>query len=176
MEYDGGDARETGAAAQPATDYGPWGGSLSFDSDTSWHFGIDTLPASNRSDFLSVALHEIGHALGLAGTSPSWDTYQVGATFTGPNAVLVHGRAVATVSTTDNHWAEDTMSVIFGTNIPQEAAMDPDVTTGTRKFFTELDVASLRDVGWEVIPEPGSAALLLNGGAMVALRRRRRGC
>ena len=34
----------------------------------------------------------------------------------------------------------------------QEAAMDPTLSAGTRKYFTELDWAGLADVGWEVVP------------------------
>jgi hypothetical protein len=46
------------------------------------------------------------------------------------------------------------MSRIFGTNLAQEAAMDPDVTTGTRKRLTSLDAAALRDIGWSINEPP----------------------
>jgi hypothetical protein len=48
------------------------------------------------------------------------------------------------------------MSTIYGTATPQEAAMDPDVLNGTRKFFTNLDGAALKDIGWELIAPPVS--------------------
>jgi hypothetical protein len=46
------------------------------------------------------------------------------------------------------------MSTVYGTATPQEAAMDPDVLNGTRKFFTNLDGAALKDIGWELIAPP----------------------
>lgn len=70
------------------------------------------------------------------------------------------------------HWIEGLDSIIYGTTTPQETAMDPSVTLGTRKLFTELDVASLSDIGWSIIPEPSAAALLLLGAGW-GLRRRR---
>jgi MYXO-CTERM domain-containing protein len=42
------------------------------------------------------------------------------------------------------------MSRVFGTNTPQEAALDPEITNGTRKEFTSLDGAGLTDIGWSV--------------------------
>jgi len=52
---------------------------------------------------------------------------------------------------------EGTESTIRGTDIVQEAALDPSITLGTRKLFTDLDVAVLEDLGWNiaelVVPE-----------------------
>jgi hypothetical protein len=45
--------------------------------------------------------------------------------------------------------------------------MDPTITVGTRKYLTDLDLAFLQDMGWEVVPEPTSAALLLLSGLVV---------
>ena len=42
-----------------------WGGALSFDTNANWHYDDATLPGFLQNDFLSVAVHEIGHALGL---------------------------------------------------------------------------------------------------------------
>jgi hypothetical protein len=148
---------------------------VSFDSEgTVWNFDHTILPSSVESDFFSVALHELGHVLGLSVYDPdnSWNTYQSGTTFAGPNVVLLSGSAVGTVDATDRHWAAGTMSVVFGTSTAQEAAMDPTLTVGTRKYFTELDVAALRDVGWMVVPEADSWQLLAIGGALVFLLRR----
>jgi hypothetical protein len=166
---------EAGVDDSPPTDFANWGGSVSFDSEgTVWNFDHTILPSSVESDFFSVALHELGHVLGLSVYDPdnSWNTYQSGTTFAGPNVVLLSGSAVGTVDATDRHWAAGTMSVVFGTSTAQEAAMDPTLTVGTRKYFTELDVAALRDVGWMVVPEADSWQLLAIGGALVFLLRR----
>ena len=50
--------------------------------------------------------------------------------------------------------------------------MDPSIFDGTRKYFTELDYAGLDDIGWTVIPEPGTTILLISGLGLAAVRRR----
>ena len=74
-----------------ATDVGPWGAAMSFDTTTpfgyprNWFFGIDTVPGANEYDFFSAVLHEIPKVLGI-GTADSWyaqvDEYDF--TFNGP--------------------------------------------------------------------------------------------
>ena len=46
------------------------------------------------------------------------------------------------------------MSQILSTSTAQEAALDPDITTGTRKHLTKLDAAALTDIGWTVVAPP----------------------
>jgi len=65
---------EPGALGLWPTDFGPWGGSVSFDdsADTPWYFGIDPGGLDpDHFDFLSTAIHELGHVLGI-GTADSW--------------------------------------------------------------------------------------------------------
>ena len=76
-----------------------------------------------------------------------------------------------------DHWAEGTMSVALG--IAQEAAMDPTLVNGTRKYFTDLDYAAMADIGWEVnvpppVPEASTWAMLMAGLGLVAVAVRRR--
>lgn len=40
---------------------------LTFNNNSNWYFGIDGNTPSNKSDFLSVALHEIAHSLNFSG-------------------------------------------------------------------------------------------------------------
>jgi hypothetical protein len=161
---------QAGALAATPTDIGPWGGAITFDVDTNWFFGTGSLTGKN--DFLSVATHEMGHLLGL-GTADSWMPLIAGAKFTGTHATAANGSIQAGLSGS-GHWAEGTMSTVFGTSIPQEAAMDPTLTVGTQKYFTNLDFAGMQDIGWTVVPEP-SGLLLLAAAllAMAALSRRR---
>ncbi len=139
---------EAGALAAPYSDFGPWGGSISFHSapDSPWYFGLDSAGLDHaQSDFVSVATHELAHVFGI-GTSDSWDTYAGGATFTGPVATAVYG-GHAPLGPDHAHWDQDTESTWNG--LAQEAAMAPALTIGTRKMLTDLDVAALTDVGWE---------------------------
>lgn len=133
---------QAGALDTPETDFGPWGGSITFDLDANWHFGVTTEGLdSDEYDFLSVAVHELGHIFGI-GTADSWDRWISGLRFTGPFSVAAYGEAVPLSG--DAHFREDTESD------GQEAAMDPTILAGTRKLFTTLDFAALADIGWEV--------------------------
>jgi hypothetical protein len=160
------------------TDFGPWGGSVTFDNDASWYF--DSNVATNESfgamnDFYSVALHELAHLLGM-GTADSWDNLITGNNFTGAASMAENGGLAVPLTTPDHgHWANGTQSEVLWPMVinPQEAAMDPSIFVGTRKYFTELDFAGLDDIGWQVIPEPTSAMLIGTAGALVMARRRR---
>ncbi len=52
-----------------------WGGTIAFNANTNWDFSDDA--SGGGIDFYSIALHEIGHALGLSSYQPSYpdDTY-----------------------------------------------------------------------------------------------------
>ncbi|WP_020484831.1 PEP-CTERM sorting domain-containing protein [Methylomonas sp. MK1] len=144
-----------------ATDFAPWGGQLTFSSSANWYFDADlsTTEAFSGNDFYSVALHELGHLLGL-GSSDSWDNQASGSGFTGANAVAAYGSNVP-LEGDKVHWLDGTKSTVNG--IEQETAMDPTIHVGTRKVFTQLDLAALKDVGWQVsvtaVPVPSSVWL-----------------
>lgn len=188
---------QAGALDSPPTDFGPWGGAIWFDTDTTWHFDADPFSVEGFAglDFFSVAIHEIAHVLGF-GIAPSWDFHvdESGSKpkFTGPVATSVHGADVPLQVITDQngntrtggHWEGDTQSTVDGNT--QETAMDPDIKAGDRKFFTELDWAALADIGWEVqatddvggvpspVPLPASAWLMLAALAGLGMLGRRR--
>ncbi|HEX8200833.1 MAG TPA: hypothetical protein VF590_10115, partial [Isosphaeraceae bacterium] len=102
---------QTGALAGVPTDFGPWGGSISFDTvGTNFSFGLD--PAGigfNQTDFYSVAMHEFGHVLGMISSS-SWGRYISGGVFTGPNAVAAYGGLPVPLAAGGSHWAAGTLS------------------------------------------------------------------
>ena len=162
--------RTRGQAGAPTTDFGPWGGAISFDSNANWYFDTDLSTSADiqGSDFYSVALHEMGHVLGL-GTAGSWNNLLDGnGNFVGPTAGTV------ALSADQAHFASGTQSTVNG--VAQDAAMTPSITSGTRKEFTALDFAALRDIGWQVTPVPVPAAVWLFGSGLLgllALARRR---
>lgn len=153
-----------------ATDFAPWGGSISFDNaSTDWHFGTTTSGLDfNEFDFYSVAVHELGHVLGF-GTADSFDALIDGNNFVGLNAGTVPLLAGDLA-----HWAEGTQGLVNG--VLQEAAMSPSIANGERKYFTDLDFAALQDIGWEVtpVPEADTWAMLLAGLGLVGFAARRR--
>ncbi|SCY73251.1 PEP-CTERM protein-sorting domain-containing protein [Nitrosospira sp. Nl5] len=150
------------------TDFGRWGGSLSFNSASSnWYFDPDTDTDESFSgfDFYSVAVHELAHVLGF-GSADSFNNLSSGGLFTGSavNALLGSNPSL----TKEGHW-------VSGLSYSgQEAAMDPTIAAGQRKHFTELDYAAMRDIGWEVspVPEAETWALMLAGLGVLGWRVR----
>ena len=167
---------QTGALSAVQTDFGPWGGTISFSSTATWHFGLTTDGLdSNEFDFVSVASHELLHALGF-GLANSWNA-KVSGGFTGAHSVAVSGKSPVPLNDA-SHWAIGT------TSNGQIAAMTPETTNGQRKLPTRLDFAGMQDIGWQFIPQQvqfnashtygdnGSfpAILILNGSVIGTLR------
>ncbi len=178
-----------GTSAAFSVTFGPTVGHLWFDIDTDndtfvddsttlanfWHFDHTTPVASGKNDFYSVALHEILHVLGI-GSAASWDAHVSGTDWTGPEVIALMGGGSDLIDADGSHIAPGVMSQRLSDGGLQEAVMDPNLTTGTRKYLTELDLAFLRDIGWETavaIPEPGVAGLGALATAAMLLRRRR---
>lgn len=143
--------RNPDASTKSAVDFATWGGSISFNENADWYFDTDvsTNESFTGADFYSVALHELGHVLGI-GTADSWDNLIANGQFTGPESVAAYGGNLVPLQNSGGHWVDGTQSRIFGTSIDQEAAMDPSIYLGTRKVFTELDMAGLEDIGWKI--------------------------
>jgi hypothetical protein len=72
------EVRNPSSGAKTAIEFAPWGGSLTFDTLTNWHFSATSPPPAGQTDFYSVAQHEIGHLLGF-GTSDSFANRVAGA-------------------------------------------------------------------------------------------------
>ncbi|HBO42922.1 MAG TPA: hypothetical protein DD670_03105 [Planctomycetaceae bacterium] len=160
-----------------------WGGEVSFDSDgsTQWHFDHTTAAPYDKVDFYSIALHELGHTLGLSTNWRDFKQYVVDSSFTGEHALGMlnrdNGTSVTTVpleSTTNLHWNDNWdggsyQSYIFGLADPnlvgtvgidalQDLLMEPIADfvfpTVRRIELTNVDVGGLEDVGWEIVSVP----------------------
>lgn len=151
-------------------------GSIVFDDDTNWHFDHTVPVVAGRNDFYSVALHELLHAISF-GIGDTWESLVSGTDYLGAEGIAANGGSgVGLVFSGGGHLAENVMSARISDGVMQEVLMDPDITVGTRKFLTELDLAVLRDSGFvtvSAIPEPSGLVFLLIGGCGVILKRRR---
>lgn len=130
------DFRKAGAV----TDFEPWAGGITFDSSALWNFDLHG-PTLGQNDFLSVAVHEIGHVLGI-GTSGAFDSWVVGDTFTGPNARSLNDGNPIPLDSDHAHVEEG-----FAGNT---VSLDPFLTTGSRVLVSDHDKAILADIGYEI--------------------------
>jgi len=159
---------------KPSNEYATWGGYVSFDTTgVAWHYRHDLPVTSGMVDLYSVALHEIGHVLGLSTSTPQWNQFQPAGQFEGSAALAAwkaddpsapaNATGIPTVSTTDHHWkdnvggAPSVRSKVIGTHQLQEAAMDASIIVGTRKHFTNVDGKALVDIGWTIPPSAFNA-------------------
>ncbi|QDV67282.1 hypothetical protein Poly24_09750 [Rosistilla carotiformis] len=133
---------QTGAAGTNPTDFGPWGGSITFDSDlTDWYFDADVDGIQpGEVDFVSVAMHEIAHLLGF-GTSQSWNQLVSGNGFTGAKSRAAYDGS-GNVPVSGGHWSATI------TDDGQPTLLDPSLARGMRTYPTALDWAGLDDLGW----------------------------
>ncbi|MBW4655572.1 MAG: hypothetical protein KME20_21405 [Kaiparowitsia implicata GSE-PSE-MK54-09C] len=127
----------------------PWIGTITFDNSTrtNWFFDAtpntaDDIPTSAQ-DFISIAVHEIGHVLGF-GTSRAFSRLVQNGTFTGANARLQNGGNALPLA--------DSAHFPNGGQFPGsgEALMTPFSNLGTRKLPTAVDLAVLQDLGYAV--------------------------
>ena len=154
--------------------FSSWGGTLTFDSvGTAWNYNHTVAPSGGVNDFYAVAVHELAHSLGF-GASDEWSSLAGSANFSGPAAAAEYGSNPPLSVPPRAHWASGTMSTVFETIIVQEAAMDPELSLGTRKLFTDLDAAALVDIGWEIraVPEPSAFAITLVSVGVLEFSRR----
>ena len=176
-------------------------GSLWFDNDTdndglvdsasqlasSWHFDSASNVAAGKNDLYSVAVHEILHVLG-AGTSVSWnnnvapfgsDDGEGSTDWLGPNVAELLGSGSGIIAIDGVHLTASTVSNRVSDGASQAPVLQQALPTGTRREVTELDVALLRDIGWqglavEAVPEPEAFAFL-GLSVLAAVTRRNRG-
>lgn len=142
-----------------AIDFAPWGGSIAFDTDNGgqprdWYFGLDRNPGFGQNDFMTVALHELGHLLGFSGNISSFANKLNGLTFTGATATALNGGNPVPMNDS-SHFQNDLTSPPGVPGAP-EVVMDARlvVTNGITetKRVTELDYAAFIDIGWELAP------------------------
>ncbi len=160
------------------TDFAPWGGIVSFDKDRAWDFSLDRRGQNGGTSFVSVALHEVAHALGF-GVADSFLNLIEGNNFTGPATRIAYTNRTGPRSvplSASNHFRDDAATTctepggfgsngvfntlsktlkLFGTPSDrfQQVLMDSSTCNSTNyhQVMTRVDIAALQDIGWNVI-------------------------
>ncbi len=132
------------------TVFQPWLGEIEFNTRTAWFVDANSsntleIPAA-QADFLSVAVHELGHILGISSSISAFKALINGRQeFVGEAATVVNGGNPIPLDARGSH-IEDNFEVPgLGEN-----SLDPNLAMGTRKLLTTLDVALLDDIGYTV--------------------------
>ncbi len=132
-------------------DFEPWLGTIEYNASAADNFYFDTTPETdddipfNKQDFLSLTLHEIGHVLGI-GISDAFINQIENGDFTGSQSVdLNNGQPVPLDG--DAIHIEDG----FTLDSDGDAALDKSFTFGERNLPTDLDLAILADIGYDII-------------------------
>lgn len=133
---------QAGSLLSPAKDFGPWGGSIAFSTTTNWYFGTSSTVPAGKTDFYSVAIHEMGHVLGI-GTIESFTSKVTAQEFTGEATRVYNGGAKVPVTSDSAHWAATVESD------GNQAILIPTIPAGERLFVTSVDWGALQDIGWQ---------------------------
>jgi hypothetical protein len=137
------DARYHGA------DFEPWTAWLSFDESEDWFFDPtpltgDDLPPS-QTDFVSVAMHELGHILGFGTADAYFAFVDAQSQFTGPAAMAAFGGPIPLTG--------DGYHIAAGTVVDGgRPLMDPSDAAGERSVVTSAERGLFSDLGYAISP------------------------
>jgi len=150
--------------------YKPFAGSISFNRTALWYDGLSADVTAGYYDLYSIAAHEMGHVLGIGQAAvAAWlaNIDAVNHTYIGEAATAVYGGPIPL--------SADNAHFVSGTEYEgQEFEMDPELMSGTRKYWTAPELAILQDLGYVVVPEPSTTILLVIGfGGLLIFHRTR---
>ena len=132
-------------------DFEPWLGTIEFNAAAEDDFYFDDSPETdndipfNKQDFLSLSLHEIGHVLGI-GIAPAFTSQVENGEFTGTQSTRLNNGLPVPLDSDRNHIENG-----FTLDSHSDALLDKSFTFGERNLPTNLDLAILSDIGYDVV-------------------------
>lgn len=143
----------------------PWAGQLVVDSAPArpWFFDqtphtVDDIPGRTHDDFLTTALHELGHVLGLLRQVAAFRDHLDGDAFAGPRALRANrGRPVpleapvrrGRYDEAGNHLHADYRRARLRPRIERDL-MAPSAPGGLRAYPSRVEAAMLADLGYAI--------------------------
>lgn len=123
------------------TDFEPWVGTISFATNPTggWDFNFNN-PDPEKTDFISVALQQIGRVLGV-GTAPIFDDLAANGAFEGFNARQTNNG--------DGIPLEDSLDYLAADFTGESLLLATEILSGTRSP-SDLDLAILADIGYRI--------------------------
>ncbi len=132
-----------------ASVFQPWLGEIDFNTRESWFVDSDLQGSPEvpfgQADFLSVAVHELGHILGISSSTDAFSALIKNGQFTGEKSTALNNGNPIPLDPKGSHIKDDFEVPGLGEN-----ALDPRLSKGTRKLLTRLDVALLDDIGYTI--------------------------
>ncbi len=139
------------------TNFDSVGGSISFNSSYSFYEDTDLTThsdatTSGKPDFYSVMAHEIGHIMGFSTVWDAWNNDLSGSNWTGTNGKAAYNNQnIPMDSASKSHFGTLTTSHI---NCDCHPSMNTTSPNNTRRGFSELDFALLKDIGYSISASP----------------------
>jgi hypothetical protein len=132
-------------------------GSLTFNDTVNWQFDKNAAVAPDQYDFYSVAVHEILHALGFSKDQSQSFSADVSPSnsrnWLGPQVITQLGTGNDVLESDSNHITAGLTSPRLSDGLHQDAVMEASLPPGTRHTLTLLDLAFLRDIGWQTVED-----------------------
>ena len=148
--------RDSGGDGASPINYDPIGGAISVNSARAWYFDTDLTDydySTNKMDFYSTMVHEIGHLMGFRKGSDAWSSLVENDEWTGANGMAAYGGNPIPMQAGGSHFDYTDFNQSH-TLCNCHPSMDPYSSVNQRSPWTETDFAVLKDLGYAVSASP----------------------